>query len=486
MLPRALRPGAAVLAVTIAACATNPATGKKEISLMSEAQEIELGKNMDGEVRREMGTYQDAELQRYVESVGMKLARASQRPNLPWHFTVVDEPAINAFALPGGYIYITRGILPFLDTEAELAGVLGHEIGHVTARHSAQQYTKATSAGIGVQLLSIFVPEARPLQGITEQALGVLFLKYGRDDELQADRLGVDYTAKTGWNPAGVGGMLRTLARLDDATGSRRGIPNWLSTHPAPADRVEKIQAYIDESGARPVGTAGTATAGETSFERRLDGIVFGDSPSQGVVRGNAFLHPDLRLAITFPQGWEIQNSKSQVMAKAPDRNEFMVLQLVPNAAGSIEQVARGSMANAGFQQVNGQRAQVNGLDAYVGTYQGQLEGLGNVVTLAAHIVHEQNVYLFAGLAPPNGYRNAQQPFTQSIRSFRELSRQEAANIRPNRIDIYTVRQGDTWQGIAESTGDGTVKPSTLAIMNNYEPNQQPRPGDRIKVVVQG
>jgi predicted Zn-dependent protease len=486
MLPRALRPGAAVLALTIAACATNPATGKKEVSLMSEAQEIELGKNMDGEVRREMGIYQDAELQRFVESVGMKLARASQRPNLPWHFTVVDEPAINAFALPGGYIYITRGILPFLDTEAELAGVLGHEIGHVTARHSAQQYTKATTAGIGVQLLSIFVPEARPLQGITEQALGVLFLKYGRDDELQADRLGVDYTAKTGWNPAGVGGMLRTLARLDDATGSRRGVPNWLSTHPAPADRVEKIQAYIAESGARPVGTSGTAAAGETSFERRLDGLVFGDSPSQGVVRGNAFLHPDLRLAITFPQGWEIQNSKSQVMAKAPDRNEFMVLQLVPNAAGSIEQVARGSMANAGFQQVNGQRAQVNGLDAYVGTYQGQLEGLGNVVTLAAHIVHEQNVYLFAGLAPPNGYQNAQQPFTQSIRSFRELSRQEAANIRPNRIDIYTVRQGDTWQGIAESTGDGTVKPSTLAIMNNYEPNQQPRPGDRIKVVVQG
>ena len=486
MLPRTFRPGAAVLALTIAACATNPATGKKEISLMSEAQEIELGKNMDGEVRREMGVYEDAELQRYVESVGMKLAQASQRPNLPWHFTVVDEPAINAFALPGGYIYITRGILPYLDTEAELAGVLGHEIGHVTARHSAQQYTKATTAGIGVQLLSIFVPEARPLQGITEQALGVLFLKYGRDDELQADRLGVDYTAKTGWNPAGVGGMLRTLARLDEATGSRRGVPNWLSTHPAPADRVERIQAYISESGARPVGTSGTANAGEATWERRIDGIVFGDSPSEGVVRGNAFLHPVLRLGITFPQGWEIQNSKSQVMAKAPDRNEFMLLQLVPNASGSIEQVARGSMAGAGFQQVNGQRAQVNGLDAYVGTYQGQLEGLGNVVTLAAHIVHEQNVYLFAGLAPPNGYQNAQQPFSQSIRSFRELSRQEAANIRPNRVDIYTVRRGDTWQGIAESTGDGTVKPSTLAIMNNSDPNQPPRPGERIKVIVQG
>jgi predicted Zn-dependent protease len=484
-MPRALTPAAsALLVLIIAACATNPATGKKEFSLMSEAQEIELGKSMDGEVRREMGVYQDPELQRYVESIGMKLAAASQRPSLPWHFAVVDEPAVNAFALPGGYIYLTRGILPFLHTEADLAGVLGHEIGHVTARHSAQQYTKATSAGLGVQLLSIFVPEAQPFQGLTETALGVLFLKYGRDDELQADRLGVDYTAKTGWNPAGVGGMLRTLARLDEAGGSRRGVPNWLSTHPAPADRVEKVQAYIAESGL-PAGTAARNDGDGGAFLRRVDGVVFGDSPDQGIVRGNTFVHPVLRLSIGFPQGWEIQNSRQQVAAKAPDRNEFMILQLVPNASGSIEQVARATMASAGFRQVNGERAQLNGLDAYVGTYQGQLEGLGNVATLAAHIVHDRNVYLFAGLAPPNLYDSAQRQFSQSIRSFRELSRQEAANIHPNRVDLYTVRSGDTWQGLAEA-GNNVVKPATLAIMNNYDPAQPPRPGDRIKIVVQG
>jgi predicted Zn-dependent protease len=143
-------------------------------------------------------------------------------------------------------------------------------------------------------------------------------------------------------------------------------------------------------------------------------------------------------------------------------------------------------MANAGFQQVNGDRAQLNGLDAYVGTYQGQIEGMGNVVMLAAHVLHERNVFVFAGLAPPNEFQSVQRQFTESIRSFRALSRQEAANIRPNRLDIYTVRAGDTWQSIAERTGDATIKPSTLAIMNNYEPNQQPRPGDRIKVVVQG
>lgn len=473
---------ASATVLTVAACATNPATGKREFSLMSEAQEIELGKQMDGEVRREMGLYNDAELQRYVESVGSRLARASERPNLPWHFAVVDQPAINAFALPGGYIYLTRGILPFLDSEAELAGVLGHEIGHVTARHSAQQYTKATTAGIGVTLLSIFVPEARPFQNLTETALGVLFLKHGRDDEMQADELGVKYTAATGWNPSGVAGMLRTLARLDEASGSRKGVPNWLSTHPAPADRVEKVQALVQKSP----GAAGTSgTIDEADFLRRIDGLVFGDSPSEGIVRGNTFLHPELRLSIAFPQGWDVQNSKTQVVAKAPEREHYLLLQLVPKASGSIEQVARGTMANAGFRQVSGERAQVNGLDAYVGTYQGQMQGLGDVVTLAAHIVHDRNVYLFAGLAPANQFESAQRPFAQSIRSFKELSRQEAANIRPNRVDVYTVRQADTWQSIAERSG-GTIKPSTLAIMNNYDPSQPPRAGDRIKVVVEG
>src|SRR5215203_6281005 len=175
--PKGLHYIAAALMIT-AACAVNPATGKKEISLMSEAQEIQMGQQADVQVKQEMGVYNDPELQAYVSDVGMRLARSSERPNLPWHFTVVDEPAVNAFALPGGQIYVTRGILAFLKDEEQLAGVLGHEIGHVTARHSAQQYTKATGAGVGLTLLSIFVPEARPLQGAAESALSLLFLKY--------------------------------------------------------------------------------------------------------------------------------------------------------------------------------------------------------------------------------------------------------------------------------------------------------------------
>ena len=177
------------------ACATNPVTGKRELSFMSEAQEISVGRELDAQVRQEMGLYENDELQRYVQELGMRLARSSQRPNLPWSFAVLDSPAVNAFALPGGFIYITRGILPYLDNEAQLVGVLGHEIGHVTARHSAQQYTRGMGASLGVLVGSIFVPQIRPFGDLAQGSIGVLFLKFGRDDELQADALGAEYTA---------------------------------------------------------------------------------------------------------------------------------------------------------------------------------------------------------------------------------------------------------------------------------------------------
>jgi predicted Zn-dependent protease len=465
-------------------CATNPATGKKEFSLMSEEQEIATGRQLDAEIQREMGLYEDPELQRYVSDLGMRLARISPRPNLPWKFTVVDQPAVNAFALPGGFIYITRGILPFLQNEAELVGVLGHEIAHVTARHSAQQYSKATGATIGVTLLSIFVPEARPFQSLTETALGALFLKYGRDAENQADEFGAQYSAEAGWDPRGVAGMLTTLARLDEASGSRRGVPNWLSTHPAPADRVEHVKEVVQKIGVQT--GAGSGDRDRVQFLQRVDGLVYGDNPEQGIIRGNEFLHSDLRFALTFPRGWEVQNSPQQVLAKAPDADVFMLLQLVPQPQGSIEQIAVGTMQSAGFRAVNGDRTRVNGLDAFVGTYQGNMEGLGAAIARAGHIVHERNVYLLAGLAPQQLFRQAEEQLNQSVGSFRPLSRQEAAAIQPNRVDLYTVRAGDTWESIVSRSSDGSIKPSTLAIMNHYDPDRPPPAGARIKVVVAG
>jgi predicted Zn-dependent protease len=279
--------------------------------------------------------------------------------------------------------------------------------------------------------------------------------------------------------------MLTTLDRLDVAQGSRKGVPNWLSTHPAPANRVQHVQQLVAKMGDVNPG-AGLGEQDRTTFLQKIDGVLFGDNPEEGIVRGNQFLHTDLRFALTFPEGWEVQNSPQQVVAKDPNADAYVLLQLVPQAQGSLDRVAVGTMENAGFRTLNGSRTSVHGLDAFVGTYQGNLQGLGNSLVRAAHIAHEGKVFLLAGLAPQQIFRSREGEFDAAVGSFRPLSREEAAGIHPNRVDLYTVRPGDTWQSIAARAGEGTIKPSTLAIMNHVEPNQPPPAGTRIKVVVTG
>jgi predicted Zn-dependent protease len=467
------------LCVSLSACATNPVSGKREISLMSEAEEIAYGRQADAEVRREMGVYNDAELQRYIESIGDRLSGQSHRPNLPWTFAVVDHQAVNAFALPGGFIYITRGILPYLDDEAELAGVLGHEIGHVTARHAAQQMTRAGLGGLGLAVLGIFVPATQPFGDLSSAALGVAFLKYGRDDEREADRLGMDYVSRVGWDPTGVPNFLRTLARIDAL--SERGVPNWLSTHPEPAERVTEAQPL-----AAKLAGPSAVDLGRDRFLQHIDGVVVGDNPEDGIVRGNRFLHPALRFALEFPEGWEVTNTPDQVAAQEPGQKHFMLLQEVDRPVGnSLEEIAARSMKAAHLTRVEGQLTALNGVNAFVGVYRGELGGVGRVLARAAHIQQGRQVYLFVGFAPEADFARVDRDIAPAIRSYRPLSQREADDIRPNRLDFYTVRAGDTWQSIA-SRGGSLVRANQLAIMNNHAVNEQPAVGTRIKIVVEG
>jgi predicted Zn-dependent protease len=467
------------LALSLAACATNPVTGKRELSLLSEAQEIAIGQQSDAEIRREMGVYDDPELQRYVSDIGYRLAELSHRAHLPWSFTVVDHPAINAFALPGGFIYITRGILPYLDDEAELAGVLGHEIAHVTARHAAQQYTRATTGGLGLAVLGIFVPGARPFGDLASTALGVAFLKHGRDDERESDRLGIEYAAKGGWDPTGVPRFLQTLSRVNEL--SQKGVPNWLSTHPEPAARVIEAGPL-----ATKLASAGAQERNREGYREQVDGIVVGDNPKDGIVRGNAFLHPVLRFAVEFPDGWEIMNTPAQVAAREPGQPHFMLLQEVDSRQGrTIEEISQRSMSGAGFRRIDGQGTNVNGLDAHLGLYQGSIRGIGDVVMRAAHIANGRQVYVLAGFASRDAFDKVDREIQASIRSFRPLTASEAANVQPNRLDYYVVRAGETWQSIA-ARGGGLVRASDLAIMNNHNVNEQPQAGDQIKIVIAG
>ncbi len=462
------------------ACATNPVTGKKEFSLMSEAEELAIGQQADAEIRREMGVYPDQEVQRYVSDIGMRLAAESHRPHLPWTFTVVDSPAINAFAVPGGYIYITRGILPYLSDEAELAGVLGHEIGHVTARHASQQYSRQAGGGLGLAILSIFVPQTAPFADLSSLGLSALFLKYGRDDELESDRLGVEYAAGAGFDPSGVPRFLGTLARVSAL--SERGVPNWLSTHPEPASRVG-----VAEPVAAKFASDSAAARNTERFERAIDGIVVGDSLEQGIVRGNAFIHPMMRIALEFPEGWDVINTAEQVMAREPGTEHYMLLSQVEQPRGrQIEEVARDAMRRAGYSMLDGTIEQVSGLEAFVGLYRGSVQSVGRVTMRAAHVAIGRQVYVIAGFAPEKDFERVAAQLDPAIRSFREISAQEASRVRPNRLSFYTVRAGDSWQSIAQRAGAGIVPAPTLAIMNGFEVSEQPQAGDRIKIVVAG
>lgn len=470
---------AAVVALS-AACATNPVTGKKQMSLLSEAEELAIGQQQDVEIRREMGVYDDPDLQRYVNDIGQELARNSHRPNLPWSFTIVDSPAINAFALPGGYIYLTRGIMAYLDDEAELAGVLGHEIGHVTARHAAQAYTRQAQANLGLTILSIFVPSTRPFADLGATGLSVLFLRHGREAELEADRLGVEYGSGAGYDPAGVPRFLATLARVSAL--STRGVPNWLSTHPDPGSRVTKAEPVVGR-----FLSADARKVNHDQYLERIDGLVFGDNAKDGIVRGSEFLHPLLRIGVKFPDGWELTNTPDAVMAQEPGTQHFMVLQEVEQVRGrSISDVAVSAMREAGYNVMDGAMVTINGNDAHLGLYRGNAKDVGKVVMRAAHIQVGRQLYVVAGFAPEPEFDVVDREIQPAVRTFRQITVQEASDIRPNRIDFYVVRNGDSWQSIAARQSKGYVNAATLAIMNDREVNVQPQAGERIKIVVAG
>src|SRR6266487_1431059 len=337
----------AVLAgVGAAACATNPATGSRQLMLISESQEIAMGRDYDQEVTASIGLYPDTALQRWIQQFGARLAATSERPNLPWSFRVVDDPVVNAFALPGGYIYVTRGILAHLNSEAELGGVVGHEIGHVTARHSVSQMSKQQLAQLGLAVGSIASPDFGRYAGLAGQALGVLFLKYSRDNESQADDLGLRYMRRANYDPREMPHVFEMLTRVSQAQGGGR-VPEWLATHPNPENRRGRIEQEI---AALPQDFSGAAVNRDT-YLRRLDGLVFGNNPREGYFKENQFFHPDLRFRVTFPEGWTTNNGKQSVVATSPEKDAAVELA-----------VAKQQTADAAAQVFLSQRALGDGL----------------------------------------------------------------------------------------------------------------------------
>ncbi len=478
---RIVRICALLATVALANCAQNPVSGQQNFVLLSESQEVAVGQREDANVRKEFGVYDNAALQQYVNEVGQRLAKASHRPGLDYRFLVVDSQDINAFALPGGYIYITRGILAHLNSEAELAAVLGHELGHVTARHSVQQLTAATAASVGAVILQIFVPETRGALGDNAVNLvgGALLSGYGREHELEADRLGAEYLARTGYDPQAaikVVGVLKNQELFDAEVAKAEGrqpraYHGLFATHPDNDTRLQQVvgeAARFKQAGAR---------TGQDEFLRKVDRMVYGDSPSQGVVRNNHLYHSGLGLAMRFPAGWRVRNRPQNVAATSPGGEALIDLRAAGPAQGSPEQVLR-KRVSLGFGAQVAQTT-INGLPAAIVN-----TSMGGLPTRIACVFLGKAAYLIGAQGrTAQAFSRHQGVINDSLMSFHAITGQELGLARPHRLRVINARAGLTFAELASRAPLGKHAEGYLRVLNGMYPAGEPVAGQPIKIV---
>ncbi len=457
-----------------AACAWNPATGKNELMLVSESQEIQMGRQADSQVIASIGLYADPALQSYIQGLGTKLATTSERANLPWTFRVVDDPAVNAFAIPGGFVYVTRGILAHMTTEAELATVMGHEIGHVTARHTAHEMSREQVAGLSVAIGSIASSQIAKYAGVASQALGVLFLKFSRDNENQADELGVRYSSRANYDSRQMVDVMRMLDKITAEGGGR--LPEWLATHPNPGNRIAHINAVI----ARMQTNFAGATVNRDGFERRLDGIIFGMNPREGFFKGTEFFHPDLKFRISFPSGWQTVNSKAAVAAQSPQEDAVIELTLAPGS--SADQAARSFLSSEGVQAGTLTPGSVNGLTAAQAPFAASTQS-GTLHGTAVFIEYGRSVYRVLAYGTEASWPAKQDAARRAWSSFGPLNDPAILNVQPQHVALITVDRRTTLAELARRR-PSPVPVATLALINQVDETAPLEPGRIVKWVV--
>jgi predicted Zn-dependent protease len=432
MRRRTLRHAAALaLLLTLTACAVNPATGRRELSLVSESQEIAMGREYDPQVVAQMGLYADDDMQAYVSELGLRMAAVSERPQLPWKFQVVDDPVVNAFAVPGGFIYITRGILAHLGSEAELAGVLGHEIGHITARHSASQMTRVQLQQIGLGIGGLLSDRVAGWSDAIGAGLGVLNLSYGRGDESESDELGVRYMTRTGYDPASMAGVFETLALVSGDPESR--TPEWASSHPYPENREARIREMVAEL---PAGQRAALEIRSDAYLTMLQDLTYGPDPRQGYFEGSLFLHPEMAFQLRFPEGWTAQNQRTQVVAVSPSEDAAVVLELASQE--SPDAALRTFLGQDGVTAGATRNDPINGLAAARATF-GLASQDGRLDGAVAFVAHGGLVFQIMGVGTPSGWGRAGAAVDGAIASFAEVRDPAVLDVEPRRIDIVRL-----------------------------------------------
>ena len=462
----------------LSSCAVNPVTGRRQLMFMSERQEIRMGQEYDPQIISAFGLYENPPLLALIEEKGAEMAKISHRPELEYHFRILDSPVINAFAVPGGFIYFTRGILAQFNNEAEMIGVLGHEMGHITARHSA---SRASRQQLGQILLiggMIASEEFARYGQVAMAGMELLFLRFSRDDERESDRLGVEYSSKIGYDAREMANFFEVLIKMNLAE-ERAGIPNFLSTHPDPGNRfndvrqdAEKWQEELDIEEWQ---------VNEESYLGMLDGMVYGDDPRQGYVDGNVFYHPELEFQFPFPSGWELENAPTQVRIGPPDRQALIVFSISGQA--SLEEAAQTTLQQLELNVQETRRTTVNGMPAIAATStQPTQEQDGNIRVLSYFIDDDGTYYVFHGVSAEATFDGYAKQFESTMNNFDKLSDPARLNVQPQRISIRRVESAGTLSDIFRAMGVPNDKMDEYAFLNNMDLSDQVPAGKLLKI----
>lgn len=468
--------GLAICLLGITSCAVNPVTGKKQVVFMTEGQEIAMGQQSDPEVIAFFGLYDDPELQKFISEKGKELAAVSHRPKIAYEFKIVDSPVINAFAVPGGYVYFTRGIMAHFNNEAEFAGVLGHETGHITARHSVIQQRNSMLGQLGLIASVILVPELTQFVEPLSQGMQLAMLSFGRDDEREADKLGVEYSSRIGYDATEMAGFFETLERQGAGSGSEE-VPEFLSTHPSPAERNVTV-AKLAENWKKKLDLTNPKVNRE-SYLKMIDGIVLGEDPKQGFVENNNFYHPVLKFVFPIPTDWALQNTPQQVQMAPKTGDALMMLTLAPGA--SLEESAKTILEQFQLELVESKNETINGLPALI-MIADQKQEQGTIRVLSSLIQFGGNTYSIMGISELSKFNNFQPSFLSTIRNFKELKEADKLNRKPDVVRIKTVPQNMTLQAALQSFKMPAERLEELAILNGMLLTDQLDKGTLIKV----
>jgi predicted Zn-dependent protease len=460
-------------------CSRNPVTGKRQIVTMSTEQELAMGQEADPQIVAQFGLYEDSSLQRFMRQEGQRMAALSHRSEIPYGFRVLNSSVINAFAIPG-YVYFTRGIMAHFNNQAQFEGVLGHELGHIAARHTVIQQRNQTLGQIGILAGAIFSPQFGQFAETAMQGLQLMLLKNSRDDEREADRLGVEYSTKAGYDATEMAEFFNTLKRQGEQSGGQ-ALPNLLSTHPDPGERNQTV-AQLATEWKQQTGLQDPKINRET-YLRMIEGMVYGEDPREGFVESSVFYHPVLRFQFPIPQGWQHQNTPQAVQMAPADGKALMILTLAQGA--NLQAAANTALQQYQLQTIGSRETTINGLPALQVEAQQQQQNGAVLRSLSTFIQQSGNIYHIIGVAAAADYGVYSQYFLGTMQAFRTLTDASKINRKAERIRLYSVPSATTLEQALRNGGITTDRMNEFAILNGMNLNDRVAAGTMLKVARQ-